>query len=118
MGSDFDPRTGAVSQSSSAPARDAQGHARTFSFDDQVAFAALSGDNNPLHMDAVAARRYLFGERVVHGAHSLLWALDVWLRDKSAPVNLRSIRASFPTPLGLGSEVQYSLVSEQGGRSR
>ena len=49
---------------------------RTFSFGDQLAFARLSGDSNPIHVDAVAARRLLYGQPVVHGIHILLWALE------------------------------------------
>lgn len=39
-------------------------------------FADLSGDYNPLHLDAVAARRTLFGRAAPHGIHVLLKALD------------------------------------------
>ena len=39
-------------------------------------FASLSGDRNPMHMDEVAARRTQAGSPVVHGVHTLLWALD------------------------------------------
>jgi MaoC like domain len=42
----------------------------------QERFAGLSGDRNPVHMDAVAARRTQAGLPVVHGVHSLLWALE------------------------------------------
>lgn len=48
---------------------------RTFTLEDQLAFAALSGDFNPLHVDPLAARRTPFGRPVVHGVHLLLWAL-------------------------------------------
>jgi 3-oxoacyl-[acyl-carrier protein] reductase len=34
-------------------------------------FAALSGDDNPLHMDDVAAKRYGFPQRVSHGVLSM-----------------------------------------------
>jgi acyl dehydratase len=45
----------------------------------QEQFARLSGDRNPMHMDAVAARRTQAGKPVVHGVHTLLWALNlVW----------------------------------------
>ena len=49
---------------------------RRFGMDDQRAFAALSGDYNPIHLDAAAARRTQAGTPVVHGMHALLWALD------------------------------------------
>jgi acyl dehydratase/NADP-dependent 3-hydroxy acid dehydrogenase YdfG len=50
--------------------------ARRFGMADQIAFAALSGDYNPMHVDALAARRTQAGAPVVHGMHTLLWALD------------------------------------------
>jgi hypothetical protein len=39
---------------------------RRFTLDDQVAFAHLSGDFNPIHVDPIAGRRHMFGEPVVH----------------------------------------------------
>lgn len=35
---------------------------RKFTSKDQTAFAELSGDNNPLHTDRIAARRLIFGQ--------------------------------------------------------
>jgi len=49
---------------------------RVVSWELQEQFAELSGDRNPMHMDAVAARRTQAGLPVVHGIHILLWALD------------------------------------------
>ncbi|MHB2208445.1 SDR family NAD(P)-dependent oxidoreductase [Methylobacterium sp. CM6257] len=49
---------------------------RTFSLDDQLAFAEMSADYNPMHLDAKAARRTQAGRVVVHGVHAVLWALD------------------------------------------
>jgi acyl dehydratase len=40
---------------------------RTFDEADVEAFAALSGDHNPLHFDADLAGRTVFGRRIVHG---------------------------------------------------
>jgi acyl dehydratase len=40
---------------------------RTVTEADVVAFAGLSGDFNPLHMDALFASQTPFGERIAHG---------------------------------------------------
>lgn len=86
---------------------------RKFTFEDQIAFAELSGDNNPLHVDRIAARRYIFGEPVVHGIHLVLWALDRWLEDRTVPVNLLSIKARFLRPILLEEVVRYTAASER-----
>lgn len=39
-------------------------------------FALISRDSNPMHLDAIAARRTQAGATVVHGIHAVLWALD------------------------------------------
>jgi len=49
---------------------------KTFDLCSQQQFAALSGDFNPIHMDAIAARRTIAGAPIVHGVHTLLWLLD------------------------------------------
>jgi acyl dehydratase len=55
--------------------RESLGH-RSFTMQDQAWFAQLSGDNNPLHMGPIAARRTKAGVPVVHELHTLLWCID------------------------------------------
>ena len=62
---------------------------------DQLAFARLSGDYNPMHMDALAARRTQAGAPVVHGMHALLWALDALAAAELIGPQLSQIRAQF-----------------------
>ena len=50
--------------------------AHSFNWADQLRFAELSGDTNPMHIDALAARRTEAGAPVVHGVHAVLWALN------------------------------------------
>ena len=83
---------------------------RRFNLEDQQAFARLSGDTNPLHLDPVAARRLIFGEAVVHGVHGLLWALDLLFEEEDGPVELTRLAAAFESPLGLDRPVFGAVV--------
>jgi hypothetical protein len=91
---------------------------RIFTLADQIAFAELSGDNNPLHVDPVAARRSLFGQPIVHGVHALMWALDQWLEGQTTPMRFQQLRVAFLKQIGLNQEVRFTLVSEQNNRVR
>ena len=42
---------------------------KTFAMEDQRLMADWSGDHNPMHVNALAARRLLTGQPVVHGVH-------------------------------------------------
>ncbi len=42
-------------------------HTRTITEDDILLFALVSGDHNPIHLDAEYAERSLFGKRIAHG---------------------------------------------------
>lgn len=63
---------------------------RTITEADVSAFAGLSGDFNPLHVDAVLAAESGFGRRVVHGA--LVFSIATGLRQQM-PVFRGSMRA-------------------------
>ncbi|MDE2240722.1 MAG: hypothetical protein KGJ73_12455, partial [Rhodospirillales bacterium] len=67
---------------------------RRFTSFDQMKFAALSGDSNPMHMDSVAARRTQAGACVVHGVQVMLWALEQIATVRSLE-SLASIDADF-----------------------
>ena len=72
---------------------------RTFGLNDQIAFARLSSDWNPMHLDHAFARRSQMGAPVVHGIHTLVWAADAVLR--CLPFGIANIRARFLQPLYL-----------------
>jgi NAD(P)-dependent dehydrogenase (short-subunit alcohol dehydrogenase family) len=81
--------------------------------DDQRAFAALSGDHNPMHVDSIAARRTQAGAPVVHGIRALLWALDELARTGIVRDGINQIAAQFRKFMYLG--VPYDLVLAAGG---
>ena len=49
-----------------------------FQIDDQKEFSIFSGDFNPMHIDEIKSRRFLYGKPVVHGINLVLNALEVW----------------------------------------
>lgn len=83
---------------------------RTFTMEDQFAFGRLSSDLNPVHVDAEYARRSMFGGVLVHGVHSLMWALDRHVAMGGIP--LRGVQAQFGKPVFLGEEISVSRLED------
>lgn len=81
-----------------------------FSLEESRAFASLSGDANPIHIDAVAARRLLYGQSLVHGIHTVLWGLDHHVRAGRIKAVPASITATFAHPIFHGEEVTSIVV--------
>lgn len=80
---------------------------RSFGLNDQVAFARISSDWNPIHLDPAFARRTQFGALVVHGIHHLAWAANAVLR--SYPLKIVNVRARFLQPLYLDEPAQVRV---------
>lgn len=90
---------------------------RLFEMRDQVRFAELSGDSNPIHLDALEARRSFLGEPIVHGVHGVLWALESYALKLSGGVAVRPFRLTrlnfkLPNPVRLQRQITVSLESE------
>ncbi len=87
------------------------------SLPDSQAFARLSGDFNPLHVDPVAARRLQFGSCVVHGVHVSLAMLQEAVRGGlfgDAPFSLSEASLLFDAPLRSGQEFEVSISKADG----
>lgn len=89
---------------------------KTFTAEDQRNFATASRDWNPMHVDAVAARRLLSGQQVVHGIHTLIHALNLWAPD--APSGPLRVDCRFAHPVNVGDEVVFGQAGEAAGRTR
>lgn len=85
---------------------------RTVTEADIVAFAGLSGDFNPLHVDAEYARGTPFGERIAHGilglamATGLAWQTGVMAGSVEA---FLSLEWKFRAPVRIGDTVRAVL---------
>jgi acyl dehydratase/NADP-dependent 3-hydroxy acid dehydrogenase YdfG len=82
---------------------------RSFSLADQEAFAKLSSDFNPMHLDNGFARRTQVGAPVVHGIHTLAWAANAALG--AFPSRISGISARFLQPLYLDETASVRLVN-------
>jgi NADP-dependent 3-hydroxy acid dehydrogenase YdfG len=85
---------------------------REFNYADQLRFSSVSGDRNPMHLDALKARRTQAGAPVVHGIHLLLWALDSFAGAHSGLPPLRVISGQFNKFVYLGEQVQVELTRQ------
>ena len=83
----------------------------SFSLKDQISFAELSGDYNPVHIDPVKARRTNFGSPVVHGVHALLWALENLVAKESGYLKLVSLKTHFNKAISLDEVVKFVIKS-------
>lgn len=85
------------------------------------AFALLSGDFNPLHVDPLYARRLQFGGMVVHGVHHMLRAWNMVV-DELIPLHnraLTSIRVRLPGPVKYNEEITVSVtIAQEGHRAQ
>ena len=91
---------------------------RRFTIADQTLFEGLSGDANPMHMDAVAARRTQAGVPVVHGIHTLLWVLDRLAAAGLPIARLRHVKVQFAkfVPLEQDTLIEVKHQDEAGAR--
>ena len=89
---------------------------RTITEADIVAFAGLSGDYNPIHIDAEFAKTGMFGERIAHGllvlsiASGLAWQLGFMAGTADA---FLSLDWKFTGPVKMGDTVKVSAEVAQ-----
>ena len=83
---------------------------RTLTMDDVRAFADITGDDNPIHIDEDAGRESRFGRPVVHGVYVLGLASKVLGRDFPGPGSIAvSLSAKFLRPVPVGEEVTVEV---------
>lgn len=86
---------------------------RTVCEADVVAFATLTGDMHPQHVDASWAARSRFGERIAHGMLLLSYAAGLVPFDSDRVVALRRVRdAVFKRPVPIGETIRVDGTLE------
>ena len=84
-----------------------------FNLEDQRFFAKVSGDYNPIHVDAVFSRRTMFGKLVVHGIHGVIWGLDNYLALlDDTTFAIKSLKVSFLATIDMSHCVEVYLVNQ------
>ena len=91
---------------------------RKFTDTDQQRFASTSGDHNPMHVDALLARRTQAGSQVVHGIHLLLWTLDALAAAQPELPPLCKLRAQFSRFVYLNEHAEVVLMQQNSTRAR
>lgn len=86
---------------------------RAVQLDDIVQFSRLTGDNNPLHVDAAAAAQGPFGAIVAHGA--LVYSLALGLASQigefvaAKPVFREIVNWKFEEPVYVDGEISVNM---------
>ncbi len=86
--------------------------ARTITEHDVLAFAELTGDRHPQHIDAAWASESAFGERIAHGTLVVSFAIAMLPMQPDRAIALRAIREVVfkrPTPIGAAIRVEGEI---------
>ena len=89
---------------------------RTVTETDVVMFAGLSGDHNPLHVDAEYARATPFGERIAHGVLGLAIATGLAERTGLMATTVEAFLGldwKFRAPIKIGDTIGATLQVTQ-----
>ncbi|MGQ0672310.1 MAG: MaoC family dehydratase [Hyphomicrobium sp.] len=84
--------------------------AKTVGEADIVAFASMSGDRNPVHLDAAYAAGTMFKERIAHGMLSAAYISAVFGMDLPGPGAIYiSQTLNFKAPVKIGDTVTTTV---------
>ena len=84
---------------------------KSFTQDEQIAFADYSGDYNPIHLDPLSARRTQIGRQIVHGMNAFLWALDAVAGSDIDFTRFITLKVDFRKPIYVGEPLVVVIVN-------
>lgn len=76
---------------------------KIFTNEDQINFANISNDYNPIHVNPVISRRLIPGSQIVHGVNIFLTALNSTLGKKK----FNKIKCNFFNPININEKVYF-----------
>lgn len=86
---------------------------RTITEADLVQFGSLTGDFNPMHMDAEYMKTTVFGQRIAHGMLSLSYAVgqayQLGFMERTV-VAFRGLEMKFSLPVFIGDTLHVEIV--------
>lgn len=85
---------------------DSASHTKTITETDIVIYAGLTGDFNPMHVDAEYAKTTIFGERIAHGPIAIgLVAHCIGMQLPGKGCILLSLNNAFHKPVKIGDTI-------------
>ncbi|MBI5929560.1 MAG: MaoC family dehydratase [Chloroflexi bacterium] len=87
---------------------------KTFSDEDVRLFAQLTGDTNPVHLDATYAATTVFGRRIVHGMLTSALISAVLANDLPGPGTIYlGQNLKFKKPVFIGDTITATVIISQ-----
>jgi 3-hydroxybutyryl-CoA dehydratase len=78
-----------------------------------VQFGALTGDFNPMHMDAEYSKNHMMGQRVAHGMLTLSYAVGLIVQLgflERTVLGFRGLEMKFSLPVFIGDTIRATLT--------
>ena len=85
-----------------------------FKLTDQLDFAKMSGDFNPIHLDQNYARRSISGDVAVYGINLVFWGLNQFLKLKKNEIKIKKINIIFSKFINLNQNIELKIFQKKG----
>ena len=84
-----------------------------FKLTDQLDFAKMSGDFNPIHLDQNYARRSIAGDVAVYGINLVFWGLNQFLKLKKSEIKIKKINIIFSKFINLNQNIELKIFQKK-----
>ena len=84
-----------------------------FKLIDQLDFAKMSGDFNPIHLDQNYARRSISGNVAVYGINLVFWGLNQFLKSKKTEIKIKKINIIFSKFININQNIKLKIFQKK-----